>query len=577
MLFHSFTNTGKVVRKMVDRNKYDFVINSLCLISSHYKECGFEKSIQEIRSVKETFDIKLMFVGHFNAGKSSLLNGLIERPGFLKEGQLPQTAVATELRYDEKEHSFAYRRDGGREPLTDRATRAPSEYSHLEYQLPAPGLKQVSDYTIVDTPGFDSGIEVHTKALANYIGVGSAYIVVADQEKGGIDETTLRFIEEISQYSDQIAVLLNKCDKITKTVAEEIAASARALLMSRGFLYPVYTISKWDKDVCGKLVSVISTFNAQQAFNRAMERQIRTELVSLDSILSITRQKLYLDTFDLDEEIRTYTRAGEQASEIFEQKRRESTRDLDSVTEQVITQIRSALMARADIIMEALLSGNQTAAEANIVETVRPIMLSTMKDISIRQIDSITSALDFTGLMDVKEREALSDVVRSLAVNMKDLIAQGTFETKLSNETEKKERKKSAYRAVAAGAAIVTDIVAPWMEIIIILLPDIVSLLQGIFGESSSDQLKRRFINNVVPQICNKLYPQIRQNIETSSQQVLCEYQVRLEEKLVQMKASIAAAEAQKKERKDTFEAYKGYLEEDIALVQKLLQETEMR
>jgi len=453
------------VRKVVDRNKYDSVIDSLCLISGHYNECGFEQSIQKIRSVKESFDIKLMFVGHFNAGKSSLLNGLIERPGFLKEAQLPQTAVAAELCYDEMERSFAYRRDGAKEPLTERATRAPNEYSHLEYRLPAPGLKQVSDYTIVDTPGFDSGIEAHTKALASYIGIGSAYIVVADQEKGGIDETTLRFIEEISQYSGQIAILINKCDKITKTVAEEIAASARALLLSRGFPYPVYTISKWDMDVCGKLVSVISAFNAQQAFDRAAERQIRTELVGLESILRVTQQKLCLDTFDLDEEIRTYTRAAEQASEIFEQKRREATGDLDSVTEQVITKIRSALTVRADSVTEALLSGNQSAAEAIIVETIRPVMLSSMKDISIRQIDGVTSALDFTGLTGGEEREALSDVARSLAGNLKDLIDQGIFETKLSKEAEKKGRKKGIYRAVTGVAAIFTDIVAARLTI----------------------------------------------------------------------------------------------------------------
>lgn len=43
------------------------------------------------------------------------------------------------------------------------------------------------------------------------------------------------------------------------------------------------------------------------------------------------------------------------------------------------------------------------------------------------------------------------------------------------------------------------------------------------------------------------------------------------------MKASIAAAEAQKKEKEDTFETYKRYLDEDIVLVRKLLQETETR
>lgn len=138
----------KVVCKVVDRNKYDPVIDFLCLIGSHYNECRSERSIQEIRCVKGSFDIKLMFVGHFNAGKSSLPNGLIERPGFLKEAQLPQTAVAAELRCDETERSFAYRRNGAREPLTERAACAPNEYGHLEYRLPAPGLRQVSNYTI---------------------------------------------------------------------------------------------------------------------------------------------------------------------------------------------------------------------------------------------------------------------------------------------------------------------------------------------------------------------------------------------------------------------------------------------
>ena len=67
----------------------------------------------------------------------------------------------------------------------------------------APALARIADYTIVDTPGFDSGIEAHAQALSNYIGVGSAYLVVVDQEKGGLDETTLQFIREISHYSNQ--------------------------------------------------------------------------------------------------------------------------------------------------------------------------------------------------------------------------------------------------------------------------------------------------------------------------------------------------------------------------------------
>ncbi len=559
---------------MVDRNGYDSILESLSLIGEHYSECGFERSVQQIRSTKEAFDIKLMFVGHFSAGKSALLNGLIGRPGFLREAQLPQTAVATELRYDEEERAVAYRHSGGKEPLAEQGTYTPNEYSHLEYRLASPGLKQVSDYTIVDTPGFDSGVEAHAKALASYIGMGSAYIMVVDQEKGGIDKTTLRFIEEISCYSDQIAVVINKCDKITPAAAEAIASAARATLSRHGFSYPVYTLSARDEDVCPKLVSIISAFNAQAAFDRAMERQIRSELVDLGSVLRLTRQKLYLDTFDLDKEIRTCVQAGEQAAEIFAQKRTQAARDLDSMTEQVVAQIRGALTVRADTVTEALLSGNQAAAEAIIVETVRPIMLSSVKDISVRQIDSVASALDFTGLTETENGEALSEVACNLARNLKELIAQGVFEGRISeDETGEADHKKSVYRAVTGLAAIFTDVIAPWMEVIIILLPDVITLLQGAFGESDSERLKRRFINNVVPQICNKFYPQVRQSIETSTRQVLDEYQTLMDEKLEQVKTSLATAEAKKQDKEEAFKAYKKHLDEDMSLIQELIQQ----
>lgn len=558
---------------MVNRDKYDTIIDSLCLISSHYSEQGFEKSIQQIRTTKTSFDIKLMFVGHFNAGKSSLLNGLIGRPGFLKESQMPQTAVAAELAFDEAESAVAYRDDGGREPLTEDALREPNKYGHFEYRLPAPGLKQISDYTIVDTPGFDSGVEAHTKALASYIGVGSAYIVVVDQEKGGIDGTTLDFIEEISHYSRQIAVLINKCDKISSQTAQDVAASAKDALLSCGFPYEVYTISARDPDVCDKLVSIISKFDAQLAFDRAMERQIRTELTNVGSVLRLARQKLYLDTFDLDEEIHAYTCAGERLSEIFEKKRKEATGNFDSKAEDALAEIRSALIARADAVAEAMISGSQAGAEAIIIETVRPMMLSSIKSISVEQIDRVTSALDFTGIIKEGDQRTLLEVANSLAGNLKDLIEQGTFESRSSLEDEETDSKKTTYRAVAGIAALLTDFVAPWMEIVIILLPDIVTLLKGLFGESSSERVKREFINRVVPQICNKLYPQIRQSIESSTQQILTEYHGILDEKLDQIKATIAQAEAKRKQKVESFEAYKKHIDEDLTAVQALIQQ----
>ena len=210
---------------MVDREKFDHALAMRQQLEAHYPDRNFQDAFQLSEELRDHFEIKLLVVGHFSAGKSALLNALLQRPAFLKEAQQPQTALATELVYDTTEQAFAYRKDGSCEELQAGKEYLPEEYSHLEYHVNAPALARIADYTIVDTPGFDSGIEAHAQALSNYIGVGSAYLVVVDQEKGGLDETTLQFIREISHYSDQIAVVLNKCDKITPDTVEQIVSA----------------------------------------------------------------------------------------------------------------------------------------------------------------------------------------------------------------------------------------------------------------------------------------------------------------------------------------------------------------
>ncbi len=556
---------------MINRNSYDEVIEKMRCICANHSGCDFESSFKQVKNIKDNFDIKLMLVGHFSAGKSALLNALIGKPNFLKESQEPQTAIATELIYDENESAYAYDEDGNREVLDVQKEYTTNICNRIEYRLNSPALKEICDFTIVDTPGFDAGIEAHTKALASYIGIGSAYLVVIDQEKGGIDQTTLDFILEISNYSKQIAVLINKCDKITAEEAESIAESARFTLSMHGLQYKVFTASKRDADITEKLKSIILSFNAQAAFDNMMLKQIKTELFSIEKILQVTKKKLYLDTYDLDYNIEMYSRLEEQLSGTFDKKRDEVAKELDKSVQEVVNLIRSSLVSNADSVAEALLSGNQVAAEAIIIETIRPIMLSSMKNISTRQIDSVTDALDFTGMISESDSIDLADVAMNLAGNIKNLIEQGMFETRTISDIESSNKKKNIYRALTGIVAIATNVVAPWLEVVIILAPDIVNLVQGIFGDSDVDLAKRRYINNVVPQIMNKVYPQIKQNVETTINLVIDEYENMLKDKIEEIKNNIIDAQNMRKKKIEDFETYKATLSEDLGIVQQIL------
>ena len=86
------------IRKMVNRDIYNETLQKIKQISSHYSGEDFENFLNRIVEIRDNFDIKLIVVGHFSAGKSSLLNGLIGRRNFLKEAQEPTTAISTELK-----------------------------------------------------------------------------------------------------------------------------------------------------------------------------------------------------------------------------------------------------------------------------------------------------------------------------------------------------------------------------------------------------------------------------------------------------------------------------------------------
>lgn len=63
---------------MIDRKKYDNLIETLEKIAQHHTDHDLHGTIAKICALRDGFEFKLWVVGPYNAGKSSLLNGLID-------------------------------------------------------------------------------------------------------------------------------------------------------------------------------------------------------------------------------------------------------------------------------------------------------------------------------------------------------------------------------------------------------------------------------------------------------------------------------------------------------------------
>ena len=191
-------------------NKYDLDFNQ-----------EDNETIEEIQN----FALKVLMLGVFNAGKSTLLNKFLNDTKFLKVNSEAETAVPCELKYSTDEKTLIHKTNGKviRE-LKDYNVRAEegAGIEYLEKFLDIKKLKDLGDIILVDMPGLDSSNDAHEEAINKYISAGAYYILLTDPENGGIKDSTGKFLNKILKYPDQFSVLLTKTDLSSREHCEDV-------------------------------------------------------------------------------------------------------------------------------------------------------------------------------------------------------------------------------------------------------------------------------------------------------------------------------------------------------------------
>lgn len=196
-------------------NKYDLDFNQ-----------EDNETIKEIQN----FALKVLMLGVFNAGKSTLLNKFLNDTKFLKVNSEAETAVPCELKYSTDEKTLIHKTNGKviRE-LKDYNVRAEegAGIEYLEKFLDIKKLKDLGDIILVDMPGLDSSNDAHEEAINKYISAGAYYILLTDPENGGIKDSTEKFLHKILKYPEQFSILLTKTDLSSREHCEDVINDLR--------------------------------------------------------------------------------------------------------------------------------------------------------------------------------------------------------------------------------------------------------------------------------------------------------------------------------------------------------------
>ncbi len=519
----------------------------------------------------EDFSAKILFVGSFSAGKSALLNSFLGDKEILREDIPPETAVSAELIYSPAEKIVCVTDDGEScEYSLQHAEKIPAKnYGKCIYHLNNERLKKINDLIPVDMPGFDSGIEAHNKALLQYLGDAAAYVFVVNLEKGTVGESTLNFLNEIKEYSTSIAFVLTKRDKLLPTdvanVTENIETALKEIL---GKNVSLIVTSKHDSDCGEKVAALLGNFSSDELLLQKLGNKVITLLRQTVQTLEMQLSALEFNPHDLDFAIRNQE---QRKNSVILSMKREKKKLHNSLQQEVPKKILQDVEAGLKKQMGTLVySAQQGSMEFNsaVNDIIRPIILqSTQQNIDAsfdNYIDTIIES-DRQEPIDVDKAEGQ---IRKTAGALKAIVEGGKIFAKA-------KKYKGMYQMFSTGLALTTSVVAPWLELIIIFLPDIVGALNNLLGRSKEEKLRERIEHEVIPQICDKLRPEIREALLKVEDERLTELEEEFQATLDNEISALQQLKDEKADRVTAVEQKKSKLSADIHRLEEIIGQIE--
>ena len=525
----------------------------------------------ERRKSIEEFSAKILFVGEFSAGKSALLNSFLGDEDILREDIPPETAVSAELVYSLSEKIICVKESGENYEcaLRDAEKISVKDYAKCIYCLNNERLKDIADLIPVDMPGFNSGIEAHNKALLQYLGDAAAYVFVVNLEKGAVGQSTLDFLNEIKEYSPSIAFVLTKRDKLSPSDVEKVTRNIKATLEEAfGKSFPVLVTSKHDSDCGEKLAALLKNFSVDELLLQKLGNKILALLRQSVQTLEMQLSALEFNSHDLDLAIRNQEQKKDSVilSMKREKKRLHETLQRE-VPNKILRDVETGLKNQMGTLVYSAQQGG-TAFNSAVNDIIRPIILQSTQQNIDASFDNYIGAIVNLSKHEPIDADKAEGQIRKATEALKVIAEGGKIFAKI-------KKYKGMYRMFSTGMALTTSVAAPWLELIIIFLPDIIGALNNLLGRSKEEKLRECIEREVIPQICEKLRPEIREALLRVEDERLTEIEDEFQVTLDNEISALQRLKDEKEDRLTDVEQKKAELSAGIRRVEEIIGEIE--
>ena len=549
------------------------------------------KRAKEYRSSVAQFTVLIPLVGSFNAGKTSLVNAYLEREKSkeLPTDIVPQTALATEIHSAaaEEEERVEIYGEGDRflkrMDLSDfhqfekeKLSQENSSARYAKAMLHASVLEKKDRKILVDMPGLDSGLMTHNAAIQRYLPLGSYFILIVDAEHGSLRESEIRQLREFFSQEIEFAVLINKIDKKRADVHAIISYIEEQVRSTFGKSAAVLPVSALDQNIAA-LRQIVDSIDFDRALRGYWRRKIMVLFDEAIQSLHTRYTALNVSSTENDRVIDELEGKKQALEEKLHQDEREIRgRYSHRAVDRILRGVRNAIRDKAPSLVQTFQAGGQQALNQELNELVRQTLnelVDEARSETLREIiERYQPDIDEIGA----RYEEFADRGGFLGPeDMEDVVAKwNEMAPKISRAFEKaannlsRGRAKNAYLTISGVVAASTSFVAPWLEVVIIVLPHVIDWIEkNIRDQKQQEQLQqlRAHIETVTaPKIASELRERITEDYDHMTQEMLSQLRQQVQGEVEHIQADINQSRQEIEEDRHELDQRKAQLRDAI-------------
>lgn len=377
-----------------------------------------DANLKTIQSAKVCTPI----IGKFSTGKSALVNTVLGySKKILKEDITPETAVPVEIVYDDTEDSVTiYNNEDSHRSIEVAEYRTVELDANttkcVRLRLRNNYLEDIPDVMLVDMPGFESGYDIHNKAIDDYLPQSLAYIVAFSAEDMIVRSSVGNILKELCLHDMPICVVITKYDKRNdefETTFTKFKDSLKRFIGSREVKYCFTSSFTGDAEELKEFLCEIQS-QSQMILKNNFKPYVLNAANITESYLNAILKNNDLSESELEEKEEKLGKELNVLEDAFVKERDDFNSQISNCVEEIKADVRVALEAEEATFI-AMAMNNQDISE-HLNTTIRNAVTTSIKKRFIPKVEKYLKKVE-----NCIDANSFSDVSISLNINVEQV------------------------------------------------------------------------------------------------------------------------------------------------------------